>query len=734
MLGDRHAAGRLALVALLLSCTEQLLTQSGRVAVELADLQVAPLTGMEASRPVLQGTRLCPTLRCAACGSTPIDVTSCFDSVVEGGSVDADGCVVADAVGPLAWHLQPRACDVAGYAPQAEELALQVVGPDAVHPVLSQWAEEWAEATLHGDFPPDWRDLSSGALRLAVGGTYAVDVELMSDAGPVAWNPSAASFTLTPGEGRAPVLVSGRDPGKASLTAPDVGAARLDLSIGESTWPLADVEAVAADEIDALTIVVGLSDGDGGTVPAGARALARTKDGHLVYGAPVRWSVTRGALIVTPTLGLPGQDYALLEDGCRGSLGRATLRATWDGLDASADLSWTGEGALADDQTACSAPPGCGCTSVSTSGWMASLAAAIVLLRRRSAAGAILALSACSPVTVSATRELGPLPWNPAVAGRDGGYSAATPSGSVWMFGDSIMRRPGEDGTTWRNNTWCVTTDDDASDGLSGFDEPVDALGVPREFLPMTDDERAFEAAHNGPDCGDDCAGIAMWPGAQVWDAEADRLIVFYALYELRPGFLNLTARGWSVALWPAGATAPERPLLRPDLADPTMLFGPGERWDPMASLIEGGWLYLVMCGGDLHACALGRARPADVTDPTAWTYWTGQSWSASWGRRATLVNAATIGSIHFNAYLGQYLMFYSASLGGGVVLRSAPELTGPWSPPTVIHQPLQPVERAWSYSALGHPEFAREGGRIEYLSYYMDWDGSMRLVEVEFP
>jgi hypothetical protein len=68
-------------------------------------------------------------------------------------------------------------------------------------------------------------------------------------------------------------------------------------------------------------------------------------------------------------------------------------------------------------------------------------------------------------------------------------------------------------------------------------------------------------------------------------------------------------------------------------------------------------------------------------------------------------------------------------------MMRTSPALTGPWSAPMEAFETLAPGEDGhFSYSGLGHAEFAREGGRYEYVSYYRStepWHGEIRLVEV---
>lgn len=732
------------LLVLATSCDERLRTDSGRIGVEVPDLYVGPLQGMDASHPVLSGTRLCPTLRLGEGDPSDPDVTACYTPVAEGaGNVDPDGCLVASGTGTVVWRFTPRRCAVEGLVPRPEQVALTVVTPADVRPALSSWPEDWAGLALQGDFPAGWGALDRGPLRLVVGGTYTASIELRADGTAVAWNPAGAAWTVHPVEGRQPVALPAGD-GQVQLTALDASRGDLHLSLGGSSWPVAELRGVARSELSSVEVVAAYGEAEDGTVPVGARAVVRDRGGAFVLGAPVTWSVRRGDLAVVPGAGLPSQDYATLADGCRapGDAAAATLRADLDGLAGEAVLSWEGRGEGADPETCLS---GRGCDAVPRSGPPSPWALATILASgaaaRRCGRGVVLAatlagtLPGCGPeATVVATREMGPLRWAEAVAGRDGGYSTQAGERSVWFFGDSIMRWAGEDGSSWRNNTSCSTTDLDASDGVHPFDEPVDSLGVPGEVLPMTDDEVAFEAEHDGPGCGEDCEGIALWPGAPVYDEVRGRLLVFYAKLFQRPGFLNVTYAGTSVAIWEDGEPAPVRPEVRPGEDEPTLLFGPDEVELAAGALVEGDHVYAFVCGNELKACGLAKVPLASVTEREAWRFYAGAAgWVDDPARVTTLFHGSGMLTVHWNARAGRYLAFYSGPYGSNeVAMRTAPALTGPWSREAVVHRGVQPVPGAWSYGALAHPELAREGGRFEYVSYYLDHDGTIRLVEVE--
>lgn len=377
-------------------------------------------------------------------------------------------------------------------------------------------------------------------------------------------------------------------------------------------------------------------------------------------------------------------------------------------------------------------------------------------LRPRAAAvGLLVGLAACHPaaVRVVRTEDLGPLPTTDAVKARDGGYSVAFGGRSAWLYGDTVLSVVGEDGGSWRDNTWSWTEDLDARDGLDGFTEAVDALGAPRAFFPQTEAEAAYNEAHRDvdrdgdgvTDCEVPCGGReALWPmdavalgdggtGGEEGDGGA---LVFYVKIHGEPGEWNFYNRGVGVAAWAdptAPATRPE-PGVLPD--EPTLLFTPAEGgFGTAAALGEGGLLYAWGSREDEHTkpMRLGRVAPAEVQDRAAWRFWDGAGWVADVAAAAPLFAGSSQLKISRDEALGTWLAFYLDEPWNELVLRTAPAPEGPWSEATHVADVSGPPDGGWAYCGLDHPEYARDG--VHLVSYYRglgDWEGEIRLVEVE--
>lgn len=324
----------------------------------------------------------------------------------------------------------------------------------------------------------------------------------------------------------------------------------------------------------------------------------------------------------------------------------------------------------------------------------------------------LILLLACRPdgPAVLSAEEIGVVEQSEAIQGRDGGQSARLFDRSVWIFGDTVLNVPDEDGRNWHHNSVSWTEDMSASDGLTGFVEPLDSAGAPAYLIAPTDEEAAFNDAHwDDGDCEEPCgARYAVWPGSPVWDEANQRAIVFYGLIYAEPGDMNFEGRGEGIAVWTDLDSPPERSEILWEADD-------GE-WGN-TSAIQGDRLYTFSCALDgwSRPCSLARAPLDEILDRSAWQVWTGDGWSADSGDADTLFDGAPIMGLSYNSYLQSWLMTYVAPLSSDIVARTAPELTGPWSDEAVLY--TVPSEDA-PYDAVHHAELSEDGGRVEYITW----------------
>lgn len=94
------------------------------------------------------------------------------------------------------------------------------------------------------------------------------------------------------------------------------------------------------------------------------------------------------------------------------------------------------------------------------------------------------------------------------------------------------------------------------------------------------------------------------------------------------------------------------------------------------------GWVYLLGTpSGRFGAAGLACVPVDDMLDAAAYRYWTGEGWSED-PYRAAKVLPAPVGelSVSYHDYFGVWMVTHLDEHQAAVVLRSAPELTGPWS------------------------------------------------------
>jgi hypothetical protein len=133
------------------------------------------------------------------------------------------------------------------------------------------------------------------------------------------------------------------------------------------------------------------------------------------------------------------------------------------------------------------------------------------------------------PPRVTQAHELGKLNQPASVTARDVGASALIGSHVLWLFGDTLLKTPAEDGEKMRSNTAALGN---VRDPIR-VEEPLDSKGAPKPFLPFTDEEERYNDGSGRPD-----ERIALWPGSVVPDGKGGGLVYYSNLY-VHPGELN---------------------------------------------------------------------------------------------------------------------------------------------------------------------------------------------------
>jgi Domain of unknown function (DUF4185) len=362
----------------------------------------------------------------------------------------------------------------------------------------------------------------------------------------------------------------------------------------------------------------------------------------------------------------------------------------------------------------------------------------------------ILGLSSCggypSPssgpppaLSITKAQDLGAIPTNPDILGRDGGYSALFQGYSVWLYGDTFIAKPNAEDQTLLSDSWSFTTDLNAQSGITGFQEQLDSAGAPTMILPLTPAEEAFNQAHNVNDCQAQPCGArwALWPTSVAVNPSDGSALIFYMLVSAQPGNFNFQGIGTSVATWQNLQQQPQRPTSNPPIvaAHPDLLFTQNEPGFGSASFISNGTLYVYGCGY-ATGCQLGKVDPSSAQDRSAWSFYAGNgNWSAQISDAVSVFNDANILSISWNPYLQRYLAVYSPPFSQNVVIRTSLNPEGPWSGEIVAFVAMQPASGN-VYDALAHVEYDSNNGQTIYVSYSRStpapFSSEVRLVAVE--
>jgi hypothetical protein len=382
----------------------------------------------------------------------------------------------------------------------------------------------------------------------------------------------------------------------------------------------------------------------------------------------------------------------------------------------------------------------------------------VPLLRRKQmqslflAALIAIALTSCSQhsnsgsmqdFAVAQVTDLGTIPTNPDIVGRDGGYSALFQGNSVWLYGDTFLANPNTDGRTLISDSWSFTTDLTAQSGITGFNERLDSSGAPAMLLQETTVEHAFNQAHNGNSCQQQPCGErwALWPMSIVVDPASNQAFVFYMLIFAKPGAFNFQGYGSSVAIWQNLQALPQRPEFNPPIvADhPDVMFGQSEPSFGTAALVNNGTLYVYGCqfpddGAD-EGCRLGKVAPDNVADRNAWTFYTGTSqWSANDQDAIPVFTGSSIVSVSWNNFLQRFVAVYSKPFSQDVMMRTAQNPEGPWSAEITAFTAMQPSQGN-VYDAHAHSEYDSNGGQTIYVTYSRStgsFSSEVRLVSLQ--
>ena len=292
---------------------------------------------------------------------------------------------------------------------------------------------------------------------------------------------------------------------------------------------------------------------------------------------------------------------------------------------------------------------------------------------------------------------------DPLWLGADIAYSVDLGSGRVaWLFGDSFVATSAahlRSESVLVRNSVAVQTGREPTSATMQFAWGTAPGGAPASFFAERGDRW-------------------HWPGGGV-RIPGGPLIVFLSI--VRPeggGPLGFASDGWRAAM----VVNPDAPPTDWQL---TFLEPPTQAFDAVvgtAVALDGDHVIALAASSQgSHPAYLARFPVAALArgDLSSIAWWDGSQWAEP-GRLAgapavVIDEGATEASLHRDTRLGLWIHLVSRGFGATTIaIRTAPEVTGPWSAAGDVFTP--PEARAanpFVYAAKAHPELVAPGGAL---------------------
>ena len=231
--------------------------------------------------------------------------------------------------------------------------------------------------------------------------------------------------------------------------------------------------------------------------------------------------------------------------------------------------------------------------------------------------------------------------------------------GSLYMvFGDTF----GAGGHDWRSNTLARIASTAPGSGLRFASMITGSDGKAAELL-----------------------------GSRKIDGVEQTVIPTYGISVGRRMFLHyMSVRHWvSPGLWQTNYSG----LAWSDDGGHTWVKDARVRWPAdsnfgqVAMIEQRGMVYLFgIPAGRFGSVQVARVKAGELLVPHDYRYWDGRGWSTDPATAAAVV-PAPVGelSVRWSSHLGRWLMMYLDESRAAVVLRTAPQLTGPWDKERVV-------------------------------------------------
>ena len=324
-------------------------------------------------------------------------------------------------------------------------------------------------------------------------------------------------------------------------------------------------------------------------------------------------------------------------------------------------------------------------------------------------------------ISVGAMRDLGPVPFLREYLRS----TAASASRSMAAQCGCSGRRPCSSAVSPARgikNSWGAV-EAVTSEGLPAVTGPADGAGAPVN----SSRELRTRQTRTG----------ASRPGSVVWDKARGRALVFYS--KTRVESREKRRLGTSMAVWPRQDVPACGPWCAPEPRIPRCSSMPASlHWVLERSSSESGCTLRMRPakGPSGLTCLLARVSLERALERGAWRFYAAAPGGPDWRAATSVIDGASVMSVAWNGYLGKYVAVDTRIISSEILVRTADRPEGPWSGEAIVEGiPSDDVFR-WVDSAVAHPELARDGGRVELLTYTpnVSMAGSeTRAVEIEF-
>ena len=316
------------------------------------------------------------------------------------------------------------------------------------------------------------------------------------------------------------------------------------------------------------------------------------------------------------------------------------------------------------------------------------------------------------------------------VTGADGATSILLPNGqSLWVFGDTLVKPFKSihevELKLLPSNTAALVLNHDIARGIEQFRFLSDAEGSrPRQLIPFAEDE--------------DPAIHRVWGVHGV--CVGKHLYVYYHRISLLKDvdvFLNFRLDGMGIARAEMGSFDFKRLIAEDDTREYWKGDQPG-----FGVFVERAKDYIYLWGSLETGMFLARTRPNTIEDLASYEYLVeaptlsypnrSSRWANTFEATAPLFDSVPNEmSAAYNPYLQKHVAIHSFHRENKIVMRTAPEISGPWSDGEVVYRPDREAENDFIYAAKEHPELARDGGRIIYVTFVNSRTYIPQLVEL---